>query len=101
MANARYILRVSDGRLFGFCDEWLKLPGMMEYNPEVHGYRAEVAVQLGLVAPAPTVTPRPAVVVSEHVAGQTITPPTTATKSKKTTEAQSSEPDLSDVFDRR
>ena len=49
--------RVADGEIFPFYDQWLKQPGMVEYDPAVHGYREEVAAALGLEAPAPTTAP--------------------------------------------
>lgn len=98
MKQNRYIIRIEDGELFGWYEPWLKQPGFVEYDPTVHGYRAEVAASLGLVEPAPTITPK--VTVSEHVAGQVITPQPAATE-RKAAQVQTPEPDLSDVFGKR
>lgn len=103
MYKARYIIRITDGELFGWNPDYLKLPGMVEYNPALHGYRSEVAAQMGLADPSQAVPPgAPAISinVSEHAAGQAIPATTAATKvSRKKSEAQPPEPDLSDVFD--
>lgn len=57
MTQARYIIRIADGELFPFLKDWLKIPGMVEYDPAIHGYRKEVAAQMGLPDPAPLPTP--------------------------------------------
>lgn len=52
--RARYLMRVENGELFGYCEAWASLPGFVEYDPDKHGYRSEVAAQMGL-EPPPTV----------------------------------------------
>lgn len=93
--KARYIIRMADGELFPFYAEWLKIPGMVEYDPAIHGHREEVARQMGLVTPAPTVIPE--VKAPESKAGKKDRPSTVASEPKKA-QAQPPEPDLSDVF---
>jgi hypothetical protein len=99
MAKARYIIRLSDGELFGWNPDWLKLSGMIEYDPSVHGYRAEIAHTLGLEMPEMPRAVAPKVTVSEHKAGAVVIPTQVATEPKKAAQEQRTEkPDLSDVF---
>jgi hypothetical protein len=101
MKKQRYIIRMADGEMFPFLEAWLKIPGMVEYDPAIHGYRAEAAKGMGLVEPSPTTAPvASSVEVSEHAAGQPTTKPTVAAKPKKA-ESQAPEPDLSDVFTKK
>lgn len=106
MANARYIIRMEDQALFPWFQEWLKIPGMVEYDPDVHGYRSEVAAQMGLPTPvlpkaAPALvaeTQSTAVDVAEHTAGEAIPAPAAAVAKKKP-QTKATEPDLSAVFE--
>lgn len=93
MPQARYILRLSDGELFPWFEPWLKMEWMVEYNPKVHGVRAEVAAQMGLVVPEASM--KPAVVSEPPNAGDPV-PANVATEPKA--QAQPSDDDLSDVF---
>jgi len=49
-----YLLQVTTGALFGYTEQWAKLPEFIPYDPEVHGYREEVAHVLGLTPPKAT-----------------------------------------------
>lgn len=106
MAQARYILRLSDGSLFPWYEPWLKGEGFVEYDPKVHGIRSEVAAQMGLVAPVVTLAPAPAPVVAapqpvvapEPEAGLSTPATPVAAEPVAKAQVQPSEPDLSDVF---
>lgn len=99
--KVRYILRIEDGELFPFYVEWLKIPGMVEYDPAKHGYRSEVAEAMGLTAPAPVAQPQTVALtktpIAEHVAGETVTLQP-AVVEPEVAQPAASEPDLSDVF---
>lgn len=96
MSKPQYILRVEDGELFGYYEPWLKMPGFVVYDPEKHGYRAEVAKQLGLDEPKQS-TPAP-VKPAEPKAGSKTKSATTATEPKESAQGSAPEPDLSAVF---
>ena len=51
MAKAIYLLQVETNALFGYNPDFAKMPGMVVYDPEIHGYRKEVAHVLGLEEP--------------------------------------------------
>lgn len=96
--TARYILKIETGELFGWYEPWLKVPGMVQYDPAKHGYRAEVAQQLGLVEPKQSELPlvaKPA----EPVADSVVIPATTVTE-PRAAQGDAPGPDLSDVFAR-
>lgn len=96
MAQARYILRLSDGALFPWYEPWLKGEGFVEYDPSKHGIRSEVAAQMGLVVPEVTLAPKQ-VEAPEPKAGRA-TPATPVAAEPAKAQVQPSEPDLSDVF---
>lgn len=104
MAQARYILRLSDGELFPWYEPWLRAEGMVEYDPKKHGIREEVAKQMGLVVPEVTVAPAPAKAkthvkaakMPEQLAGPAA--PTNRVATEPLAQAQPSGEDLSDVF---
>lgn len=88
---------MADGEIFPFLAAWLSIPGMVEYDPAIHGYRKEVAHALGLEEP---VASAPAVVIEEpksYVAGAEIVPAIAVTE-PVVAQGQPTEPDLSDVF---
>lgn len=96
--TARYILKIETGELFGWYEPWLKIPGMVQYDPDKHGYRAEVAESLKLVEPvqskpAPVAKPAEPVADSVAVSATTVTEPNAA-------QGDAPGPDLSDVFAR-
>lgn len=101
---------MANQELFPWNPEWLKIPGMVEYDPAIHGYREEVARQMGLAAP--TVTAPPAVEAAvEAVEPEAVEPEVakTAAKAKQKRAAAAvelglaqtapAEPDLSNAFD--
>lgn len=97
MTKARYILRVEDGELFGWNPDWLKLGGMVEYDPAVHGYRSEVAAQMGLVAPEPQKAAAPKRDTAAEPQAGAVAPTRVATE-RKAQGQRTDEPDLSGVF---
>lgn len=101
MAQARYILRLEDGELFPWYEPWLKIAGMVEYDPKKHGVREEVAKHMGLVVPEATMAPAKKAAkaktakVPEQLAGDAAPANRVATEPKA--QAQPSD-DLSGVF---
>ena len=43
----RYLFKIETGEVFGWSDIWAKYPGFVEYDPEKHGYRPELAHVIG------------------------------------------------------
>lgn len=97
--TAKYIIRMSDGELFGYYEPWLKQPGFVLYDPAIHGYRKEVAHVLGLVEPKQSELPLEAK-VAEQPAGTETTLETNSTTELKAAQGDAPGPDLSDVFAR-
>lgn len=96
--TAKYIIRMSDGELFGYYEPWLKQPGFVLYDPAVHGFRREVAHVLGLTEPTQSELSME-VKAAEQVAGDKTTLETNATE-PKAAQGDATGPDLSDVFAR-